>query len=112
MKFIYRGDWTVVENLDEHRETREERRKNRISGRKLKKENNVEKTRKKKKRFRTRLIPIWLRLIIIMFLILLFFFIGAMIGYGVIGDGKPTDVFKKSTWTHILEIVNDGTSSK
>jgi len=35
-----------------------------------------------------------------------------MIGYGVIGDGKPTDVFKKSTWTHILEIVNDGTSSK
>jgi len=23
-----------------------------------------------------------------------------------------SDVFKKSTWTHILEIVNDGTGSK
>ncbi|MEK0286904.1 DNA-directed RNA polymerase subunit beta [Caldifermentibacillus hisashii] len=101
-----------MENLDDHRETREGRIKNRISGKKTKKDNEEEKVEKKEKRLRTRLIPIWLRLIIVLFLILLLFFIGAMIGYGVIGDGKPTDVFKKSTWTHILEIVNDGTGSK
>ncbi|MEL3959071.1 DNA-directed RNA polymerase subunit beta [Caldifermentibacillus hisashii] len=101
-----------MENLDDHRETREGQIKNRISGKKTKKDNEEEKAEKKEKRLRTRLIPIWLRLIIVLFLILLLFFIGAMIGYGVIGDGKPTDVFKKSTWTHILEIVNDGTGSK
>mgnify|MGYP001425995542 CR=1 FL=1 len=42
-------------------------------------------------------------------LIILFFFTGAMIGYGVIGDGNPFDVFKLSTWRHIYDIVNKGT---
>ncbi|WP_240189876.1 DNA-directed RNA polymerase subunit beta [Bacillus sp. P14.5] len=28
-----------------------------------------------------------------------------MIGYGVIGDGKPMDVLDKSTWQHIIDIV-------
>ncbi|KYD19831.1 MAG: DNA-directed RNA polymerase subunit beta [Caldibacillus debilis] len=62
--------------------------------------------REKKKKIRIRLFPIWLRILIVLFLIIVCFFIGAMIGYGVIGDGNPFDVFKKSTWTHIYDIVN------
>jgi len=49
-----------VENLDDHRETREGRIKYRISGKKIKKGNEEEKADKKEKRLRTRLIPIWL----------------------------------------------------
>jgi polyferredoxin len=62
--------------------------------------------REKKKKIRIRLFPIWLRILIVLFLIVVCFFVGAMIGYGVIGDGNPFDVFKKSTWTHIYDIVN------
>lgn len=82
-------------------------------GKTKKKQDQVEKKPKeKKKRLRVRLIPIWLRIILVLVFIMIFFFIGAMIGYSVIGDGKPTDVFKVSTWTHISEIVNEGTNSK
>lgn len=61
------------------------------------------------KKYRIRLIPIWLRILIVLVLMVVFFFIGAMIGYGVIGDGSPWDVFKKSTWTHITDIIYKGT---
>ena len=37
---------------------------------------------------------------------------GAMVGYSVMGDGKATDVFKKSTWTHIVDLVNKDTEDK
>nr|WP_282958538.1 DNA-directed RNA polymerase subunit beta [Metabacillus idriensis] len=30
---------------------------------------------------------------------------GAMIGYGVLGDGKPADVFDKQTWQHVFDLV-------
>lgn len=59
----------------------------------------------KVKKTRVRLIPIWLRLLIILVLLILSLAIGAMIGYGVLGDGNAFDVFKKSTWQHIADIV-------
>lgn len=62
-----------------------------------------------KKRIKVRLIPIWLRLIIVAGLIFLMLIIGALIGYSAIGGGHPIDVFKISTWTHIVDIVNKGT---
>ena len=31
--------------------------------------------------------------------------LGAAIGYGVLGDGKASDVFKPSTWTHLIDLV-------
>ncbi|MBA2874506.1 DNA-directed RNA polymerase subunit beta [Thermaerobacillus caldiproteolyticus] len=65
-------------------------------------------TEQKKQRWtwqRTRLIPIWLRLVIVVFLMIISTVLGAMIGYGVIGDGKPFDVFKPSTWQRIVDIV-------
>ncbi|WP_141430985.1 DNA-directed RNA polymerase subunit beta [Bacillus sp. 03113] len=59
-----------------------------------------------KRRIRVRLIPIWLRVIIVLILIFLSTIAGAVIGYGVIGQGKPSDVFHKSTWTHIIDLVD------
>ena len=64
---------------------------------------------KQKKRIKVRMIPIWLRLIIVAGLIVLMLIIGALIGYSAIGGGHPLDVFKISTWTHIVDIVNKGT---
>jgi hypothetical protein len=52
-----------------------------------------------------RMIPIWLRLILIILLIALVAVIGLRIGYSAIGDGNPEDVLKKETWTHIIDII-------
>lgn len=58
-----------------------------------------------KRRIRIRLIPIWLRLIIIIFAMAISIVLGAMVGYGVLGDGKPLDALKPSTWQHIVDLV-------
>ena len=52
-----------------------------------------------------RIIPIWLRLILIILLIGIVSIIGLRIGYSYIGDGNPEDVLKKETWVHILDII-------
>lgn len=57
------------------------------------------------KRRRTRLIPIWLRLIIIIVLLAFSLLGGAMVGYSAIGNGNLGDVFHKSTWEHPFDIV-------
>lgn len=62
--------------------------------------------RKQSKSRKIRLIPIWLRFLIIFMLLILSLVIGAMIGYGVIGDGALFDVFKKSTWQHMIDFVS------
>ncbi len=65
---------------------------------------NPEKSGEKEK-IRIRLIPIWLRLIIISVLFVFCILIGAVIGYSIIGDGKFIDSFKPSTWTKIIDLV-------
>ncbi|MFD1706836.1 DNA-directed RNA polymerase subunit beta [Siminovitchia sediminis] len=57
------------------------------------------------KRIKVRLIPIWLRILIVAVLASISLFIGVVIGYSVIGDGKPADALKIETWTHIIDIV-------
>lgn len=57
-------------------------------------------------RIRIRLLPIWLRLVIVCVLIVICILAGAVFGYSVIGGGKVSDVFNKSTWTHIVDLVN------
>lgn len=59
-------------------------------------------------KIKIRLLPIWLRLLIVAALIVLMVIIGALIGYSVIGSGNAVDVFRISTWTHIVDIVNEG----
>jgi hypothetical protein len=29
-----------------------------------------------------------------------------MVGYGVIGNGKPAEALQKGTWKHILDMIN------
>ncbi|HEX5564246.1 MAG TPA: DNA-directed RNA polymerase subunit beta [Sporosarcina sp.] len=53
-----------------------------------------------------RLFPIWLRIVLVLLLIAGAAILGAIIGYGYVGDGVPSDVLKKETWTHILDIIN------
>lgn len=64
------------------------------------------KTREKKKRIRVRLIPIWLRIIIVLILLAVSIMLGTMFGYAVMGGGEAKDIFEKSTWTHILDLVD------
>jgi hypothetical protein len=59
----------------------------------------------KKNKVRLRLIPIWLRVIIVIALIFISAIAGAAVGYGVLGNGKVTDIFDSSTWTHMIDLV-------
>lgn len=59
----------------------------------------------KPKKIRIRLIPIWLRIVLVLLAIVLALVIGAIIGYSVMGSGSPSEVFQKETWTHILDLV-------
>ena len=43
-----------------------------------------------------------LKIVLVIVLIVLAFIIGAMIGYGVVGDGNPFAIFEKETWVHIF----------
>lgn len=64
-----------------------------------------EKQKRSLRRPRRRLIPIWLRLVIVLALVALSGVIGAMIGYGVLGGGKPFDALKPTTWQHIIDLI-------
>ncbi|HLR75343.1 MAG TPA: DNA-directed RNA polymerase subunit beta [Virgibacillus sp.] len=59
----------------------------------------------KQKKPRRRIFPIWLRIIIVVLLCSVALIAGAMVGYGVLGDGAPKDILKKETWQHIIDIV-------
>jgi flagellar basal body-associated protein FliL len=54
---------------------------------------------------RIRLIPIWLRLVLLMVFMFTAVVAGAVVGYSMLGGGKASDVFKASTWTHIRDLV-------
>lgn len=58
------------------------------------------------KRHRIRKFPIWLRLITVFVLLLISLIVGLIVGYSVFGDGQAIEVFHKSTWQHIFDIVN------
>ena len=55
---------------------------------------------------RIRLLPIWLRIILVLLLFIIVAAIGLVFGYSVIGEGQSGDALKWSTWEHILDIMN------
>ena len=59
----------------------------------------------KNKRPIRRIFPIWLRIIVVLIFSVAALIAGLMIGYGIIGDGVPTDALKFETWQHIIDIV-------
>jgi hypothetical protein len=96
--------------------TREEFKKTKDDGRKAEEATTTQKTSKVKsaqkapaentnKRIRIRLIPIWLRIVLLVILTGVFALAGATVGYSVLGNGNAGDVLKGSTWTHIIDLV-------
>jgi hypothetical protein len=57
------------------------------------------------KKIRLRIFPIWLRVLIVLFLMVVCAAAGLIVGYGVIGNGEPLDALKASTWQHIIDLV-------
>lgn len=65
-----------------------------------------DKERPERLKWRIRLIPIWLRILILLVAVVIAAVAGAMVGYGVLGGGNPMEVLEKETWQHILDLVN------
>jgi hypothetical protein len=65
-----------------------------------------EATPKKRSWVQIRILPIWLRIILVLLLLTGAAMLGATLGYSGIGSGESGDVFKKETWTHILDIIS------
>ncbi len=86
------------------RHSRESYRRARL--RELETELNNESEKKSMRKIRIRLIPIWLRLVLIAILVTISVMSGIAVGYGVIGDGKVSEAFDKSTWQHLVDLVN------
>lgn len=61
----------------------------------------------KKFRPRMRVIPIWIRLILLAAVLLIATVAGAMFGYAILGGGEPMDVLDKETWQHIIDLVKN-----
>jgi uncharacterized membrane protein YvbJ len=58
-----------------------------------------------KKRIRIRLIPIWLRVLLVLIFMVCSTLVGLIVGYAIIGSGNPEDALEKSTWQHIRDLV-------
>ena len=67
---------------------------------------NLANEEQKKRFIRIRLVPIWLRVVLILLLWLIIIVTGLVFGYSVIGEGDAGDALKWSTWEHILDIMN------
>ncbi|MFA1822475.1 DNA-directed RNA polymerase subunit beta [Virgibacillus oceani] len=97
-----------------HKEARKKEKKNRrqksLAAEEEATKSQTRKQRKEKRnerKPRRRIFPLWLRIIVILILAVGALAAGLMIGFGVIGDGTPTDVLKVETWQHIMDIVVD-----
>lgn len=56
----------------------------------------------------TRWFPIWLRVILVVALVGAAAMVGAMIGYGIVGEGGDMfEIFNPDTWYHIYDIIYD-----
>jgi DNA-directed RNA polymerase subunit beta len=60
--------------------------------------------KEKKRRKQTRLTPLG-RFILSLIFIVLTAVLGALIGYSLIGQGNPIDVFKLDTWIQLYDVV-------
>ena len=100
-----------VKTREEHKKLKEDERTKAVEGTTTKKNSKVKSAQKAQKaqltnkRIRIRLIPIWLRIVLLVVLTGAFMVAGAAVGYGVLGNGDPGNVLKQSTWTHILDLV-------
>lgn len=102
MEFGKRGiKMALNKNNQEVTSSREKYKKEKVQ----KQQKKEKATTKQRRIVRVRLIPIWLRVILVALLLALSILVGAVFGYSVIGDGAAKDVFKKSTWTHMIDLI-------
>lgn len=47
-----------------------------------------------------------LKILVVISLVVILFIFGTMIGYGMIGNGNPKDVFNEKIWAHIMTFFN------
>lgn len=100
-----------VKTREEYKKGKEDERKKTVEGTTNGKTSKVQSAAKaqkaeySKKRIRIRLVPIWLRIVLLVVFTGVFLLAGAAIGYGVLGNGSAGDVLKGSTWTHIIDLV-------
>src|SRR4051794_36756889 len=99
-----------VKTREEYKKIKEDERKGSVDAAtkkapKVKDAQKVSKAAYAKKRIRIRLIPIWLRIILLLVLTVGFMVAGTAVGYSLLGDGNAGDVLKQTTWTHILDLV-------
>ena len=66
---------------------------------------NVSQGRKQTKWVQIRLIPIWLRVLIILALLFIAVVAGLIVGYSILGDGDSSEVLEWSTWQHLIDII-------
>lgn len=69
------------------------------------KRQEVKSRRKQNRKLRIRKFPILLRIVVVLILLCISLALGLMVGFGVLGDGNPTDALNKDTWQHIIDIV-------
>ena len=46
-----------------------------------------------------------IKVFLVFIMAVVLFFIGLMIGYGIIGDGHPLEVLNPSIWRHIFDFI-------
>ena len=83
-------------------------RKN-VSSQSDKPNTQADRPQKKTRWVQIRLIPIWLRILLVLALLAVMAALGAMVGYGVLGDGSAGDALKWETWQHIIDIMRGET---
>jgi len=54
-----------------------------------------------------RSVSVWLLLVVFGSFCLMAIILGAVIGYGLIGDGAPLDALRYDTWRHIFDLVTE-----
>ena len=87
------------------RSSREEQRKVRKSKKLADSSDKFDKRLYEEDKVRIRIFPIWLRILLVIALSFIAVIVGLVIGYAVLGDGTFGEVFKMSTWTHIIDLV-------
>lgn len=87
------------------RPSREEQRKERRKNERAASRERETKSKNDGDKVRIRILPIWLRILLVLAGSIIAVFLGLIIGYAVIGDGSFGEVFKMSTWTHIIDLV-------
>ncbi|SDI46394.1 DNA-directed RNA polymerase subunit beta [Natribacillus halophilus] len=60
------------------------------------------------KEYRTRLIPMWMRLLIVLFLLIVSMTSGLVIGYSVIGEGEGLQILHWDTWQQLYQYISGG----